>query len=354
MAQVRALALHTPLNGNENVTESITKIVDKISECLSICGMKPWTLRLILPPATDCRDLYRLSQDLFNVLDDDIMVGLGIEEHRECINSIVPLLTTYPKLYMSTRCDNDMCIEKVVDSVYLRRSIDIDYNVYTRFALIFGTWIETPYFPATCNFSNVHGLSISLMYVDLVEKALFNNNVLELFRFIEESNGKAMCLSKCSDVPFIGVDLSLSPWMDESVAGLIEKLIRNRIGHPGTINAIYSLNKLINRIIERLKLRSIGFNEVMLPVAEDSILNERIKNSDIRLRDLINYSLVCVAGLDMVAIPINANIYSIAIDMLTVHKIKRRNVAMRVIPVDQNPTAPVNLKMFGTTYVAMI
>ncbi|MEM4506193.1 MAG: hypothetical protein QXM82_02325, partial [Ignisphaera sp.] len=87
MAQIRALALHIPFfNDDESVIDTITKIMDKISECLGICGMEPWTLRLILPTATDCRKLYRLLRDLFNVLNDDIMVGLGTEEHRECIN----------------------------------------------------------------------------------------------------------------------------------------------------------------------------------------------------------------------------------------------------------------------------
>ncbi|MEM3980494.1 MAG: DUF711 family protein, partial [Ignisphaera sp.] len=128
--------------------------------------------------------------------------------------------------------------------------------------------------------------------------------------------------------------------------------IGNKIGSPGTINAIYSLNKLIDGIIKKLRIRSIGFNEVMLPVAEDDILNKRVEEGFIRLRDLINYSIVCVAGLDMVAIPkLLVDIRRTAIDMLTVHKIKKRSVAMRIIPVDQEPGTSIKLENFGTTYV---
>jgi uncharacterized protein (UPF0210 family) len=145
--------------------------------------------------------------------------------------------------------------------------------------------------------------------------------------------------------------MSLSPWREESVCMIIENLINNKIGFPGTLNAIYSLNKLIFGLIKKLEVKSIGFNEVMLPVAEDAVLNERVKEVALKLRDLVNYSILCVAGLDMVAIPLNLDIYRLAIDMLTIYRVKKRTVAMRIIPVDQEPGTALKLENFGVTYV---
>lgn len=353
MAQIRALALHIPIISSEDVIETTIKSIDKVYDCMNKCGVIPWTKRLVFPPVYEYKYLSNLLNDLFSVLDNDIMVGIGIEENSECIDKIVDLLTNYANLYMSTRCNDDNCIRKNIDNIYLIQQSNIDYNIYTKFAVVFGSWIETPYFPATSNISNALGLSISLRYVDLVEKTIFSDDVSELIEFIKRIDNEALCISKCSNIPFTGIDLSLSPWMDESVARIIEKIIKNRIGFPGTVYAIFSLNRLISSIINKLKLRSIGFNEVMLSVAEDIVLNERVKNCDIRIRDLVNYSTVCVAGLDMVAVPKTIDIHSIAIDMLTISKIKRKSVAMRIIPVEQEPTTSINLNMFGTTYVIM-
>ena len=149
----------------------------------------------------------------------------------------------------------------------------------------------------------------------------------------------------------MGVDLSLSPWREESVVAIIEKLIGNKIGFPGTINTIFSLNRLVKGLAKKLGVVTTGFNEVMLSVAEDNILNERVKEMAIRLRDLISYSALCAAGLDMVAVPRSIDITRIAIDMLTIYRVKGRSVAMRIIPVDGGPGTEILLKRFGVTYV---
>jgi len=351
MALIRALAIH--LSHDLLAPESIDRIVsiaDRVKKCLY--KVKPWTLRLVFPVANTCKSIEHFLNDLFSTVDADTMVDIGFEGDVADINYVPSLLDKYKKYYASVRCTSDECIDRVVSSVYAVRDKNVDFNIYTKFALLFGNWIETPYFPATCNVSNVVGISASLRYVDLVEKALFGGSPQKLFEFIQQVYSDLDDVSRCSDMPFLGLDMSLSPWKDESIARIIEKLINREIGFPGTLNAINSLNRLIDGLIKKLKLRSIGFNEVMLPVAEDDILNERVKQGYTRLRDLVSYALVCVAGLDMVALPKTLDIRRLSVDMLTIHKIKRRSVAMRIIPVDQDPGTPIKLENFGITYVA--
>lgn len=352
MPLIRALATHIPHDYRTiEYLDKLVNILDHIKKCLKTCNVEPWTFRLIFPPTTDYKGIERYLNELFSVIDRDTLVSISIEGTTFDVNQLINTVHNYRKFYTAIRCGDDECVDKVVTAIYVKFNKNIDINVYTRIALVFGSWIETPYFPATCNVSNTLGLSAALRYVDLVDKALFGESPQELYNFIQGIQDKMECVSKCSDIPFLGIDLSLSPWREESIANLLEKLIGNKIGSSGTINAIYSLNKLIDGIIKKLRIRSIGFNEVMLPVAEDDILNKRVEEGFIRLRDLVNYSIVCVAGLDMVTVPKFLDIRRTAIDMLTVHKIKKRSVAMRIIPVDQEPGTSIKLENFGTTYV---
>ncbi|MEM4513031.1 MAG: DUF711 family protein [Ignisphaera sp.] len=353
MALIRALAVHVPQDYSTiEYLDKIVNVLDHIKKCLGICNVTPWTFRLIFPISANYKSIEKYLDELFSVINGNTLVSMSAEGSALDINYLINIMHKHKKFYTAIRCSDDECVDKVATTVYAELGKNIDINTYTRIAMIFGSWIETPYFPATCNVSNILGLSAALRYVDLVNNALINGLSHKLYNFIQDVQDKLECVSKCSGIPFLGLDLSLSPWKEESVADLIEKLIDSRIGSPGTINAIYSLNKLIEGIIKKLKIRNIGFNEVMLPVAEDDILNKRVEEGFVRFRDLVNYSVVCVAGLDMIAIPKILDVRRVAIDMLTVHKIKKRSVAMRIIPVDQEPGTSIELENFGVTYVA--
>lgn len=355
MAMIRALAIHLSSDLQHlDMLSKVVEIIDKILYCIHEYNLSIWSLRLVFPPISEYReDLRKYLSDLSSVIDSNVLYSIGIEGSSTNLSKMLKLLNEYENLYSSARCDIDYCVNKTVGDVYIKPSKDVNINIYTRFALLFGLWIETPYFPVATSVSNLLGLSVSLRYIDLIDRALTLDDSYSLFNFIENARSRVEAISKCVNMPLLGFDLSISPWKDDSVARVIEKLINNKIGFPGTVNAIFSLNKLIENLVKKLKIRSIGFNEVMLSVAEDDILNKRVENGDIRLRDLINYSTICAAGLDMVAIPMNLDIQRIAIDMLTVYKIKKRSVAMRIIPVDLEPKSSIELKGFGTTYVAM-
>jgi len=353
MALIRALAVHVPYDYRMlELLDKLVKILNNIEECSKKYQVKPWTLRLVFPSISDLDELNKYLKELFSILNKNVLVSISYDGDLSKLNQLLSIIQMYKRFYSAIRCDNDVCVDKSIMSIYSKLNDKVDLNVYTRMAIVFGSWVESPYFPATCNISNTLGLSISLRYVDLVDKALFNESQYELFSYIQETQNKLENVSKCCNIPFLGVDMSLSPWRDESVGMVIEKLINGKIGFPGTINAIYSLNKLIPNLIKKLEVRSIGFNEVMIPVAEDNILNERVKEGFLRLRDLVNYSIVCVAGLDMVAVPLRIDLRRLGIDTLTVYKVKKRTIAMRIIPVDQDPGNAIKLENFGYTYIA--
>ncbi|HID80539.1 MAG TPA: DUF711 family protein [Ignisphaera sp.] len=354
MALIRALTLHVaPRNWSpHDIVDSVIELVSKVRDCIRTCGLNVWTLRAILPPLPASLDrewCQRLARMLASI-DDILIAAFPLECESPCTDIILELIDNAHNIYGSIRCDSDTCLLRAVNKT-LKKSVEPD--TYTRFAITVGTWIETPYFPAAANVSMSMGISASLRYVDLVERALLHGDVEKLTEFIESSIRKLHSVALCSELPFRGIDLSLSPWMDESVGHLIEKLISAKIGSPGTINAVHSLNMFIKAIARKMRLNVIGFNEVMLSVAEDNILNERVKEGYVRLRDLVCYSLFCAPGLDMVAIPRSIDLDRLAIDVFTVHKYKMRTLIIRVIPVDAEPGTPIQLKNIGTTYVSL-
>ncbi len=352
---IRALAIHMPIDkwDYEKLIEDMVRIIDRILNNVKTFGIDPWTFRLILPliPSNiSCSFIEHLITDLSSIfINNTPLISMSFEYDHDCIRGITRYLEEFKNLYIATRCDNDNCINSIVNNVYRTKTPKID--VFTKFAVLFGHWIETPYFPATSNVSNVLGISISLRYVDLISSMILNNKVNELFNYIITMNRNIQEFSKYINIPFLGFDLSLSPWKNESICLLIEKLILNKFGYPGTLNAIHSLNMLLKNIPLKLGIKAIGFNEVMLSVAEDELLNERVREGSVRLRDLINYGLVCVAGLDMVAIPRGIDINRILMDMLTIFKRKNGPVAMRIIPTDLEAGSKVYLDRFGETFV---
>lgn len=356
MALIRALALQIPYNGLEDVIETSADLLDRVIECCKSLGCSPWTWRLVLPPLPDgveYHDVRRIALEMAGSFTENILMAIPFRITSSYSNRIVDIIHEIDTLYSSVSCHDEPCVYRVIDNVYSRFK-DVDIDVFTNFAISFGPWKESPYFPATANISNSTGFSASLRYADLVKEALISGSRDIISKFIIEVDDILKLVSKCSNIPYLGIDASLSPWLNESVAEVIELLMGSNLGSLGSFTAIYTLNMEIRKLIERLGIRSIGYNEVMLPVAEDVVLNEYVKNGNIRLRDLMSFSLFCVPGVDMVAVPHYTKYSSLLLDMLTIYRLKGNSIAVRIIPTDLESGAKVALKRFGVTYVIYI
>lgn len=357
MPLVRALTIFIPVHSwrAEEITGTSVALAERVLSCAEKANLSAWTSRIVLPIipqiALECSDVKRIAKEVGSVLKDKrVLIAFPLSYEHKCLAEARDLLTL-ENAYISTACSTAECLQRVYETVYSAKNVEPD--LFTRFAISFGTWLETPYFPATANISNTAGFSLSLRYVDVVANAITGDKET-LFEFLKNVGEKAEAIASCSSIPFLGIDFSLSPWInnDESVALLVESLLKAPLGSLGTLNALYNLNALIKALPKRVGIRHTGFNEVMLPVAEDSVLSQRVKEGFVRVRDLVSYSFVCVAGLDMVALPRGVDVLMLAGDMFTVHRVKGRVVAMRVIPTDLEEGSEVRLRNFGATYVA--
>ncbi|MCC6148031.1 MAG: DUF711 family protein [Anaerolineaceae bacterium] len=103
------------------------------------------------------------------------------------------------------------------------------------------------------------------------------------------------------NLQFGGLDFSLAPYPQDScsLGGALEALGVPKLGLSGSLAAA----AIIADTLDQGHWLRAGFNGLMLPVLEDSILALRSSEGVLTLRDLLLYSTVCGAGLDTVPLP---------------------------------------------------
>jgi len=204
--------------------------------------------------------------------------------------------------------------------------------------LLGGAVYNSPYFPASI--TTQRGVSISLLYPNDLQSI---DDIPHILRRGEEI-GRHVALS--IGLEFLGIDASLSPWGDESVAKAVERLFRVRLGEPGSHYAIYQLNKAI----EATDVKKVGFNEVMLPLAEDEELKQLVRTGLLDLNKFVSYTSVCIPGLDMAPVKINSweGLKHLLYDLASIAYVKRRPIGVRIFPVDEDE---YDVEGFGKTPV---
>ena len=340
MSTIRSITFFIPIENWEN-TEKIEEYFNKSLQIVNSIKLRPWTIRYVLPPIPTDINPEKCVKTIFRIYeklpDKKIMIHpLSIESGNKCLDKIPEILSSTENLYTTILLKNEKDILNIVEKIYLK---DLNPSLYTRISITHYNMVQTPYFPSTSNIKNIYGFSFALRYVDLFMNFL-EGSKSKLFDFLREIE-KNLGTEYKED--FLGIDYSLSPWMEESVAYLIEKTYNVIIGETGSYNAVYNLNMKIKDVIENSSVGSLGFNEVMLPVGEDDLLKERVRDGVLRLGTLEGLSTMCVVGLDMVAIMKNKDILTkIFSDMDKISKVKRKSIGTRIIPISEGETIRTN------------
>jgi len=347
--KIRALSYHVPPTSPEGIDHLPDLIFARSKPLFSNSGGLAWTNRVILPRGPWAER----SELVAEILDSVVRAGAGylaVPVDVEHVDAVPTLLSISDSVFVGVE------VRQPQPEVATRLA-GLLYQIFetqgsealTRLALGLGGLVETPYFPSTV--SKREGISLSLLYVNDLRVAARSNSwrgvEKEIRGVLAQAVEGGMRVAESSELKFLGVDPSLSPWMDESVAKLIEDLTDSEFGSPGTFHAVARLNSMIS---EAAGPETMGFAEVMLPVAEDDRLKELTAEGDLRLRDLVGLSMVCVAGLDMVAIPASISVKGLAsvlADTFTAAQIKGRSMGVRVLIVDGRPGDWVRLGRFG-------
>ena len=354
MYRFRALTYHAPpAAGSLDGYLSRLRLdeVGKLARGLS-ARREVWSVRAVSPPVEDAAAALGVKPARYveGFYEAAIKVAnyIAFPLRRLDPLELVELMRSFDRAYFSVEY-SDREEEGIVEA--LRRvPEEVGWVAGSRFAVAFGGRPVTPYFPVTT--SEVECLTASLLYpshvAELVESGealpdALRATALEAYGLVYEAVDRAG-----TGVPFLGLDLSLSPWASDSVAALLEKLLGMPLFSPGT----FAVLKLVNDALSLLasSLGAVGFNEVMLPLAEDDRLKELAAVGQLRFRDLLASTPACVAGLDMVPLPstTEARVLRWAMrDLDAASKLKRKPLGMRVLLVGASPGEEVELGMFG-------
>ncbi|MBE7709626.1 MAG: PFL family protein [Cyanobacteria bacterium SIG32] len=145
-------------------------------------------------------------------------------------------------------------------------------------------------------------------------------------------------LAKRLDVPFGVIDLSLAPTPAEgdSVAGIFQAMGLEHAGAHGTTAALAMLNDAVKKGGIMASSHVGGLSGAFIPVSEDAGMIEATTKGYLTFDKLEAMTSVCSVGLDMIAIPGDTPVTTIAgiiADEMAIGMINKKTTAVRVIPV---------------------
>lgn len=139
-------------------------------------------------------------------------------------------------------------------------------------------------------------------------------------------------------IPFGVIDLSLAPTPapGDSVAGIFQAMGLEHAGAHGTTAALAMLNDAVKKGGIMASSHVGGLSGAFIPVSEDAGMIEAAKNGHLTFDKLEAMTSVCSVGLDMIAIPGDTPVDTIAgiiADEMAIGMINKKTTAVRIIPV---------------------
>ncbi len=179
-----------------------------------------------------------------------------------------------------------------------------------RFCALANVPANTPFFPAAYAQPGRPSFALALEAADLALQAFSQAATLEeasamliaaIEQHAEQLEEIGYHLSEMYGYEFKGLDFTLAPFPSDavSIGRALEGLGLDSFGKPGSLFA----SAFLTSTLDRARFKRTGFNGLMLPVLEDSGLAQSASNGNLSLRDLLLFSSVCGAGLDVIPLP---------------------------------------------------
>lgn len=203
----------------------------------------------------------------------------------------------------------------------MQRSATLERDGFAnlRFAALANVPAGAPFFPAAYHANGAPAFAIATQPADLAVDAFTDAaSLAHGIRALTESiqaHGKKLAfvarkLSKKSGIRFGGIDFSLAPFPSEreSLGTAFECMGVPAVGLQGSLAAA----AILTAAIDAAKFPRAGFNGLLMPPLEDSVLARRAAEGTLSVNDLLMYSAVCGTGLDTVPLPGNTTVEQIS------------------------------------------
>lgn len=340
---VRAIVYFTKnMNSTDELKQEIEhgiSLLNTVEEHMRSLGYSVFTKRLSFPGLS-----LSLSTRVVDYLDKGFIASIGYLTALDP-SSVVEIASL--GLYVPVLYPGDPDIERArVYSEVFHRAAKIDPLVATRIAVgLHDSRFQTPYFPDSSS-QGLREIGLSFLYANSIIQDVRAGQSIEsaMRRVFNEIERVALHIHARTGLR-VRVDYSLSPWMEDSVAE-IYRYFGFSVTEPGATFFTWRLNRLIRQLAN--PHLATGFNEVMLPYAEDSLLVDYGARGLLRARDFLTMAMTCVAGVDMVVVPESQDrLAGIIADAMSIAWVKSSPMSIRVIPVSAQVGDTINLGRFG-------
>ena len=166
-----------------------------------------------------------------------------------------------------------------------------------------------PFYPGSYHVQEGGRFSIGLQSPSVVARAFAaaNGDASEASRLLRAAlateatqvNALAEQVAQVTGWRYWGFDSTPAPLKEDSIGAAMELLHSSSVGSAGTMTAAY----IITKAQADLPGPRVGYNGLMLPVLEDSLLARRWSEGMLSIDSLLAYSSVCGTGLDTVPLP---------------------------------------------------
>ena len=304
---------------DEDKLDAADKFLRVAKNAYQDAGYEVQTTRLSTPSFTKILGEYRL--DALPMLAHQLASAMDIMDAEYA--SLGPALSAFPRSYelipeaisasenifFSGEMANIQegislkTIKACADIIVKSAKIEPKGFANLRFTALANVPAGGPFFPASYHDSDVPAFALALEAADLAVDAFRDAKSIELGRkkLIEsfENHGKNLSeIAKSLKPKFLGLDFSLAPFPDDeiSLGGAIEAFGVSKVGLHGSLAA----SAILAESIQKADFLHTGFNGMMMPVLEDSVLAKRAAEGSLTVKDLLLYSAVCGTGLDTV------------------------------------------------------
>lgn len=242
-----------------------------------------------------------------------ISLGPVLAEDAEKLSLIAPILANTEVTFLGARLNaRELKIHpaaikgsaKAIREISILKANGFD-NL--RFAMLANVDAGSPFFPAAYHSGEKPAFAFATQAADLAVQAFqkgksLNDGSANLTAKIEREGQKLGAIgeeiAKRHKIKFGGIDFSLAPFPkdSDSLGYAMEKMGVPSVGMNGSLTAA----AILTSAIQAADYPRTGFNGLLLPPLEDSILAKRAAEGVLNVNDLLLYSAVCGTGLDTV------------------------------------------------------
>jgi len=322
-------------------------------------GYEVQTTRIATPPFADFLpivdeiSLTRLAIELENLAAtlgiQYVSLGPALPQNLPHFKLIPAVIAATENVFLSglmTTTDNAVSLPAVrqcAEVIHQIAARSTDGFTNLRFAALAGVEAGSPFFPAAYAGSNQPAFALALQAADLAVAALSNAETLGAARqsLIEAVERHALALTGSAQEQaeqhgfhFAGLDFTLAPFPspEDSIGAALEQPGSPGFGWHGSLASVAFLVDTL----DCAKFQRTGFNGMMLPVLEDSVLAQRASEGLLTIKDLLLFSTVCGTGLDTIPLAgevTASQLYALLLDLAVLAPRLGKPLTARLMPI---------------------